>query len=292
MQEIEVEKLRVRVQDLTELPAASPLVTSLLDAIGNEDVTIRELAALIRQEPALVARIIGLANSAYFGHPEPITSVEDAIFKSLGLQLTKSLALSIALVGSFGQQPGTHRFDLYHFWSDAVLAATLARMLSGHVQATPRPTSDDAYLAGMLHNFGMLPLAFLYPEATDDVCEAASGEADFARRMQQAIGIDQYEVGVLLARHWQIPEQVVAVIGHAHEADYEGDHQPLVRLLHGVTEVVHHLREGEASEGEGSEEVFAPLRSLGIDEVRIRGCLESLQRKEAALESMAHVLAY
>ncbi len=292
MQEIEVEKIRVRVQDLTELPAASPLVASLLDAIGNDDITIRELAALIRQEPALVARIIGLANSAYFGHVEPITSVEEAIFKSLGLQLTKSLALSIALVGSFGHKPGARHFDLYRFWSDAVLTATLARTLSGYVRTMPRPSSDDAYLAGMLHNFGMLPLAFLYPEATDDVCESAHGEADFARRMQQAIGTDQYEVGVLLARQWQIPEQVVAVIGHAHEPDYEGDYQPLVRLLYGVSGVVHHLRNEASFEGETEEAVFEPLRSLGIDAVRIRGSLESLQRKEAALESMVHVLAH
>ncbi len=292
MQEIEVEKVRVRVQDLTELPAASPLVASLLEAVGNDDITIRELAALIRQEPALVARIIGLANSAYFGHAEPITSVEDAIFKSLGLQLTKSLALSIALVGSLGQRPGTQRFNLYHYWSDAVLAATLARMLSSHVRTAPRPTSDDAYLAGMLHNFGMLPLAFLFPEATDDVCEAASGEVDFARRMQQAIGTDQYEVGVLLARRWQIPEQVVAVIGHVHEADYEGEYQPLVRLLHGVTEVVHHLRDEEPPAEAIDASVFDPLRDLGIEEMRIRASLENLQRKEAALESMVHVLAH
>ncbi len=292
MPDIEAEKVRSHVQDLTELPAASPLVASLLEAVGNDDITIREFAALIRQEPSLVARIIGLANSAYFGHAEPITSVEDAIFKSLGLQLTKSLALSIALVGSLGSHLETRCFDMYRFWSTSVLSATLARMLSPHVTVTPRPGSDDAYLAGMLHNFGMLPLAFLYPEAIDAVCKVATDGDDFARRMHESLGTDQYEVGVLLARKWQIPDQVVAVIGHVREPDYDGAHRPLVQLLHGVTRVVHVLKSEEVpAEPVNEASLYAPLEALGIEPLRIRNSIEGLQQKEAALDAMVQVLA-
>ena len=287
----ETDKIRHQVQELTELPAASPLVTSLLEAVGNDDITIREFAALIRQEPSLVARIIGLSNSAYFGHTEPITSVEDAIFKSLGLQLAKSLALSIALVGSLDKQPKARCFDLYRFWSTSVLSATLARMLSSHVTCAPRPSSDDAYLAGMLHNFGMLPLAFLYPEVTDTVCQATASEEEFADRMRESLGTDQYELGTLLARKWQIPDQVVAVIGHVDDQVYEGAHHPLVRLLHGVTRVVHAMQaDGDAGLA-AAEAGFAPLCELGIDEPRIRNSIESLHRKEADLDAMARILA-
>ncbi len=285
----ETDKIRLHVQELTELPAASPLVASLLDAVGNDDITIRELAALIRQEPSLVARIIGLSNAAYFGHSEPITSVEDAIFKSLGLQLTKSLALSIALAGSLDRHEKAGHFDLHRFWSNAVLSASLARMLSSHVRCAPRPSADDAYLAGMLHDFGMLPLAYLYPEATDSVRQAAANDAEFAGRLRETLGTDQYELGALLARKWQIPEQVVAVIGHVGDEHYAGAHQPLVRLLHGVTRVVHALHtESDPAE---TESAFASLCELGIDELRIRNSIESLHRKEADLDAMVQVLA-
>ena len=287
----ETDKIRLQVQELTELPAASPLVASLLEAVGNDDITIREFAALIRQEPSLVARIIGLSNSAYFGHSEPITSVEEAIFKSLGLQLAKSLALSIALVGSLGTHPKAHCFDMYRFWSTSVLSATLARMLSSHVKCAPRPSSDDAYLAGMLHNFGMLPLAFLYPEATDQVCRSSANEAEFADHMRESLGTDQYELGALLARKWQIPDQVVAVIGHVGDDQYDGAYKPLVRLLHGVTRVVQALQAEMENEAANMEPAYDSLCELGIDELRIRNSIESLHRKEADLDAMVQVLA-
>jgi len=287
----ETDKIRFQVQELTELPAASPLVASLLEAVGNDDITIREFAALIRQEPSLVARIIGLSNSAYFGHSEPITSVEEAIFKSLGLQLAKSLALSIALVGSLGNHPKARCFDLYRFWSTSVLSATLARMLSSHVKCAPRPSSDDAYLAGMLHNFGMLPLAYLYPETTDNICQIATSDEEFAGRMRESLGTDQYELGMLLARKWQIPDQVVAVIGHVGDHQYDGAYKPLVRLLHGVTQVVHALQTDTDAGLADTEPAFASLCELGIDELRIRNSIESLHRKEADLDAMVQVLA-
>ncbi|HKJ75631.1 MAG TPA: HDOD domain-containing protein, partial [Gammaproteobacteria bacterium] len=119
---------RIEVLKLNELPAVPAVAHQFIQAVEDPDIEVRQLAAIIERDPALTARIIGLANAAYFGVSEEVTSVEHAIFKVLGINTAKSLALSIVLSGPLqaGRCPG---FDLERYWSSAVLAATAAQRL-------------------------------------------------------------------------------------------------------------------------------------------------------------------
>ena len=85
--------------DLEHLPPLTPVATRLLAVTSDPDLAINELAAIIEQDPPLTARILGLANSAFFGQVNPIFKVEHAIIRVLGLNMVRSLALSIALTG-------------------------------------------------------------------------------------------------------------------------------------------------------------------------------------------------
>ena len=111
---------RLAVQKLHELPAMSQNAQKFLDAVQNPDIELSELAAIIEQDPALMARIIGVANSAYFAYPEPIITAEEAIIQVLGLDTTKSLALSIILSGPF-DATRCRGFHLQHFWLESIL---------------------------------------------------------------------------------------------------------------------------------------------------------------------------
>ncbi len=280
---------RLDAQKLVELPAASPLLPGLLSAINNDDITIREFAALIRQEPAIAARIIGLSNSAYFGQSVPITSVDDAIFKALGLQLTKSLALSIAMTGSFSVEYQCD-FDMHHYWREAVLAATLARNISVHLKMVPRPNPDDAYISGLLHDFGMLPLLFLYHQDLQDFFHDDMSEEEIRRGLQEILLTDHHQMGEWVANKWQIPENIVAVIGHYHEEEYEGEFTPLVNLMHGVVWMVRDFLLDQPLNLEMPAAIYLQEK-LRINAARLQGAMEQLVRKKDALETVSSEMA-
>jgi len=224
---------RLEVQKLNELPAMSLVVHQFLEAIQDADVGIDHLAHIIEKDPALLARIIGVANSAYFSPPEPVTTAEDAIFKVLGVNTTKSLALGIILSGPFDASrcPG---FPLDEFWLESIFTATLAQGMAGLIRLDESPSPGEAYLAGLLHMIGVLAMVHLYPETMDRVIKrrkACCNPQEFIVLEREQLNIDHTEVGAWLGRKWHLPQMVVQVMENCLDKTYRGPHWQLVHLI-------------------------------------------------------------
>lgn len=282
-------KIKLDFQKLVELPVASPLLQGLLNAINDEDISIRQFSAMVRQDVALTARLVGLSNTAYFGQSMPITSVDEAIFKSLGLRLAKSIALSIAMVGTYGSLEKVG-LDLERYWLKSMLSASLARSLCTHLHMRPCPDNDVVYLSGLLHDFGLLPVAYLYGNDLDGLFDKNKSDLPLHQSIESKLGFGYHEVGKWVARKWQLPNCTVAVIGHYHERDYSGEYAPLVHFLSGVIELVDAFLNQD--EIDASHEVVGYLvNTVGIEEVRLTGALEELNRKYDSLKQIAHELS-
>ncbi|MDY6979819.1 MAG: HDOD domain-containing protein [Pseudomonadota bacterium] len=284
--------IRLDVRKLSSLPAVSPVLDQLLDAIGDEEITIESFARLIEQDPALLGRIIGLANAAYFGHAEPVTSAEEAIFKSLGLRLARSLALSIALAGPFRILASIPGFELQRFWLQAILTASMTQELSTLVTVEPRPGAEESYLAGMLHNFGLLPLIHLYPEQVTEAYRRREAEPalSLSSALREVSDTDHYEVGAWLAEHWHIPGNIVTVIRNLNDYSYRGDHYPLVLLIHATAE----WAESYCNDGDRKwlpESAKAAFFDLGVSVEQVHQVQDKLHRKRELYEAVAKMLA-
>jgi len=282
-------KVKLDFQKLVELPVASPLLQGLLDAINDDDITIRQFSAIVRQDVALTARLIGLANSAYFGQSTPITSVDEAIFKSLGLQLAKSIALSIAMVGTYGSLEKVG-LDMEYYWLKSMLSASLARSLCTHLNVSPCPDNDVVYLSGLLHDFGLLPVAYLYGHDLNGVFTGQVSDQPLHLSIENKLGFGYHEVGEWVARKWQLPECVIAVIGHYHQRDYSGEYSPLVQLLSCVVALVEGtLTLDEIDLSHDAAEYL--INQLGINKNRLTVALEEMSRKHDSLKLIAEELS-
>ncbi len=285
------EDICLAVHGLLELPAISPMSTKLLGVIGDDSVSIHQLADIIRQDASLDARIIGLANSAYFGQREPITSVEDAIFKALGLRLTQNLALSIALSGPFGSHTQCASFDVYGFWLKAVLTANLTQSFCELLQEEHRTNRDTAYLAGLLHEFGLLPLVYLFPEQMNLLFASSdTRHENLCETLRKELETDQHQVGAWLATNWRLPAVIIDVIAHHADPGYEGEHMLLVLLVRFCSGwAIQYMETGAWDRlPEGTETL---LDYTGLDRAQILKILKQQHAKSGALESMANALA-
>ena len=207
------------------LPPLSPTASRLLEATADPEIEIDDLAGIIFQDPALSARILGVANSAYFGQSQPINSVREAIIKVLGLNLVKSLAVSIALAGAFDPR-ACRGFDLAGYWYSSLATASLSRLLAMQHSGTHRPDADSSYLCGLLHNLGHLLLAHVFPQQLSTAIAECKQSPDQGLRAleRRHLGIDQLQAGEWLARRWHLPEAVADVIGNLDDAEYQGPH--------------------------------------------------------------------
>ncbi|MFA7594382.1 MAG: HDOD domain-containing protein, partial [Thiohalobacteraceae bacterium] len=227
-----------------------------------------------------------VANSAYFGFPEPIVTAEDAIFKVLGLNMAKNLTLSIVLSGPFdAERCRAFRPDTY--WANAMTVAILAQRLAPMITVNPRPSTGDAYLAGLLHSIGVLALVHLFPGPMTEVWRAhAAGAGRLVQLEREKLGTDHCDVGGWLARKWRLPAQVVAVI-ERHMGDAPGgEHRTLVSLIR------HCLSWTQALEAGTGEVSMLDLAELGIDAATVLRVTAQVSQRREAIRRLSQTLAY
>ncbi|MEJ2394064.1 MAG: HDOD domain-containing protein [Candidatus Thiodiazotropha sp.] len=201
---------------LKQLPPLSATATRLLEILTSDNLSLHGLAKVIAQDPTVTARILGVANSAYFGQTVPIHSVEDAIIRVLGLNMVKSLAFSIALSGVFNTAR-CQGFDLEDYWYRSLATALLSREICQHVASAQRPDLDSVYLAGLLFDIGSLVLVHLFPE---DYAKAIatfqqSPTADRQTVEMETVGISSQQAGAWLTDRWHLPALVVQVVAQS-----------------------------------------------------------------------------
>lgn len=279
-------EMRLQIQKLNTLPPMSLIAQELLVAMGDNNLDVRHIAAIIERDPALLARIIGLANSAYYGYPERVSTAEEAIFHVLGLNTARNLALSMMLSGTF-QTRHCPEFHPDEYWTNAMVAAVLAQRLAPYVSVEPRPNPGDAYLAGLLHSLGILAMVHLYPTEMAQVF-LPDGEASamtLAQRETALLGADHLEVGSWLARKWHLPQFVVTVIEKHNDPDYRGEHQLLARL---VGFCVQWLARQKTGEGDTD---LATLGALGIAAADAEMALGEMLAQQAAIVELAKVMS-
>ena len=196
-----------------DLPPLSVTANRLLALLSDPDLDICDLAGVVDQDPPLAARIVGLANAAYFSPRAPVVNVYQAILRVLGLNFVRNLALGLVVAGSFDPRrcPG---FDVRRYWFEALSAGLLAHTLAVKAPAADRPASDVYYLGGLLHNIGFLFLAHARPQETAAVFVEKRHDPDrpLLDLFRAAVGITPAEAGGWLAVRWSLPAVLADVI--------------------------------------------------------------------------------
>lgn len=228
--------LRQAVRNLNELPAFPVIAQKLLALKLNTDQGEQQMMLLIAQEPLISARIIGLANSPLLGASRKIDSANDAAM-ILGLSRVKSVATGIAVMSLANQPIG--RFDPQELWLHNMCVAFAMLPVVRAMPVAKRPPDDLIFLAGMLHDIGYLALAYLDPRRSDDlhtrmVIETGRLAIEVERELLE---VTHEELGAELAKHWNLPGDLVAAIHYHHTPDAQGAEEtlPLARIIN-ITE--------------------------------------------------------
>ena len=208
------EVTRSQIHGLATLPPLPRRSLELLRMLLDPDLDMLRLAELVEQTPALAARLMGVANSAFFRTPVPVKHIPDAIIRVLGLNLVRDLSVSFTLNQPFDLK-ACKRFDPVRFWTSSMGSATLAQLLTVYLPLQNPPTASAAYLAGLLHNLGLLALVHAAPGAMDTVFGHKDRQPGSGLRTleEQALGLDHAKAGAELAKAWRLPRSLAVVMG-------------------------------------------------------------------------------
>ena len=224
--------VRLEIQKIDYLPPMPSVAQEILIASNDDMSDMDDIAKIIKKDPALTAKIIGMANSAFFGFGRNVLTLEQAIINVLGLDLVKGFALSLAMCGVF--DPGKcANFDIKRYWCSAFLTAELATGFANHIDSKQVLDPKQLYLHGLLHNIGILILADRFPNIMSELFLTA--QQDKEKRLieyeKETIDFNHHEAGAWLAHQWKLPYEIIDIIEHHCDLEYQERNANLVLLI-------------------------------------------------------------
>ncbi|HEY2588253.1 MAG TPA: HDOD domain-containing protein [Tepidisphaeraceae bacterium] len=265
--------------------ATLPEVTSqIIKTVEDPKSTAQQLHKIVSHDPALVTRILKVVNSAFYGLPGQIGSIERAIV-ILGLNGIKNIAVAASLGQLFRGAILCDGVSANDLWVHCIATAVAARDLARNMKL---PLADEAFLAGLIHDIGLLVSLQVFPEKLREVCNAArhSG-ADFLKLERNMIGLDHQQLGMGLAEQWKFPRACQLVAGYHHNPQQLADQsRQLVAIVHVADTLCCHANHGmtlTAAHQVLSNERLAELRIDPIAVSQTQGRLDQLVADTAAL---------
>ncbi len=201
-------------QDIISLPAAYIRLKQVIDS-GESSMT--DVAEVVSLDPGLAARLLRIANSAFFGLPSQVDTITRAT-SILGTRQIHDLALATSVAQSFDGMPNDV-IDMGTFWYRSVLCGFLARELG--LAAGLRGT-ESLFVQGLLHDIGHLVLYSRFPEECRHALRGTQNNLELQCEMERKlIGCDAPQVGAALLKLWNLPVSIfesIECLGHPQEA--------------------------------------------------------------------------
>jgi len=233
------EILRILDQD-RDLPTLSPVVEKVLRLVGDEKVSVKELADVIKNDVSLSFKILKVVNSAFYGFPRKISTLTQAMV-ILGLSAVKNLALSMSILELFVHETSDSEAGkgFTTFWERSLFSAVAARRLAILIK---HPSEEEVFIAALLQDIGALVFIKNYPEEYARLIEKVKRSAgDQVALEDEQFGINHALIGEFLANKWRLPRNLTIPILRHHNPEIEpqGLTPDEAEAVHQLTVLVH-----------------------------------------------------
>ncbi|RFC35765.1 MAG: HDOD domain-containing protein [Candidatus Nitrotoga sp. LAW] len=256
--------LKDAIRHLDTLPAMPVIVQKILALDLESDEGERAMLKLIEKDPQIAAKIIGLANTPLFGASRRVSSVADASML-LGITRVKAVTMGIAVMSSLIKKP-MGKLDVQGLWLHSLAISLAVKILSQAMPRNTRPLDDEIFLAGLLHDMGYMVLNYLDQKLSDELQTRFVSQPDrFSAEIEaELLEMNHCELGAELARFWNLPDSIIAVLRYHHDPENElaAIGQPLVSMVNIAEKALVAIGISEHGPTEISPEEW---QALGID---------------------------
>lgn len=197
--------IKTLLDEPRKLPTVPKVTQQLIQSFSDENVAFADIIAQLSADPVLSAKLLRLANSAYFHFSRTIGSIDDAL-RMLGFVMVRNLVLGNGMAAAFRNTKG---MDLRQFWQYNLYAASASRWLAAKAGAN----ADEAFTVGLMHGIGQLHLHAAAPEAVAALDRKMHVlDAGRAALECQELGFHHGDVAAELARFWHFPERITTAL--------------------------------------------------------------------------------
>ncbi|WP_271409815.1 HDOD domain-containing protein [Pseudomonas sp. Q1-7] len=278
-------RIQQRLEETIEIPPLAESAQKIIKLRVDPNATVEDITGVVETDPALAAQVVSWAASPYYAAPGKIRSVEDAIVRVLGFDLVINLALGLAL-GKSLSLPKDQPQQATPYWQQAIYTAAVIEGLTRAMPRAQRPETGLTYLAGLLHNFGYLVLAHVFPPHFSLICRHLEVNPHLPHSYieQHLLGITREQIGSWLMRFWDMPEELSDALRFQHDPDYQGDNAAYPNLVCLAVSLLRNQGIGSGPEVVIPDDLF---EALGLTREKADDAVNKVLQAEAALRELA-----
>ncbi len=249
------------IREIAHIATLPEITLKIVELVESPKSTAQDLHKVIANDPALCSRILKVVNSSFYGLPGQIGSINRAIVM-LGLNAVKNIAIAASLSKLFRGGDLTPGFSAKSLWKHSVCVAAASKLLADRAGLA---FSDEAFLAGLLHDIGMMvemqwdrnKLVEVLQQVT--VNPRGVPDVEMLEVEERVFGANHQHFGAALCDRWKFPANFRFATGHHHKPMELGhDNRTMACLVHVADRLV-------AEEIKGTFRLDLPSTTIGSD---------------------------
>ena len=226
---METERLDALVRQVRDLPALPDTVVRVMHLTDDPKAGISDVARVLVSDQALAARVLKLANSAFYGSSRRISTVSDAVV-ILGMRTTRNLVMATGCQEMLEQEVAGYALPSGALLRHSLACASAAQALA---KRTKYRGTEEAFVAGLLHDIGKVVMnTYLRDQFIQVLICVARGERTYAEAEQATFSFNHAEAGAYLLERWNLPASLVAAVRYHHTPLETPTDSPLPCLIH------------------------------------------------------------
>lgn len=245
---------------LDRLPSLPQVLTQILDAVQSDRADFQHIAGIIRQDTAMAARLLSVANSSYYGRANACQTIERALL-FLGIETVKTIVITAAIKQFFNRFNPHHQPFIKEFWRRSLVAANFAHILAN---LTSYSAPEEAYLSALLMDVGQLILLNQHDRRYIELWSAAGDDNALIAAEREHLQCPHQDIAADMIDSWRLGNFMGDAVRFHHEASAQ------IRDAHHLVKIIN-LSSLLSTPGPISDEAIAQADQLfGLNEALTR----------------------
>ncbi|MCX7725626.1 MAG: HDOD domain-containing protein [Chitinispirillaceae bacterium] len=227
------EEFKDRIEHFSNLPTLPQLATKLIKTINNPHTSAVDVASIVEQDVSLSAKVLRLANSAFYGIPKSVTSINSAVV-ILGFKVISTLVLSLTVFDMFPEDKRIKAlFDRKAFWLHSLSCGIIAKLLTSRINKCILFDPEEAFCAGLLHDIGKIVMEqYIHREFHRALEYASLRKTPLIEAENKILGYNHGDVANWLTARWGLPSEIRFSLIFHHEPEKAPNGKDITMLCH------------------------------------------------------------
>ncbi len=223
-------EVRRKLKKLEGIPTLPPIIKELNRLIADERSSLNEIAELVEKDQVLTSKVLRIANSAFYGFPKKVSTVQNAMML-LGINVLKVLIMTSSIFEML------HKEDV-GLWEHSVGVAACSRIIAEKIDY-----KDPAEIAtsGLLHDLGMVIEKVVFHEKYQELLALIEKGENPIEAEKKIFGLYHAEIGAYLMKQWNLPDSLIEPVEAHHELEKTKKFKVEAAIIH-VADIMIHAR--------------------------------------------------